>query len=137
MIMQKVLQSWGQLLIVVSVATLITLAGCASMRGSTLNTPTTPTCEPGTTSTCELPPASTPESTSRIPPSERVPRVTIEELLQKIESNADIIIVDTRVDVEEQFNIGHIKGAIPVPLSKITAGEWIPPVDKEIILYCT
>ena len=129
MIMQKVLQSWGQLLIVVSVATLITLAGCASMRGSTLNTPTTPTCE--------LPPASTPESTARIPPSERVPRVTIEELLQKIESNADIIIVDTRVDVEEQFNIGHIKGAIPVPLSKITAGEWIPPVDKEIILYCT
>ena len=62
-------------------------------------------------------PPTTPDSTSRIPPSERVPRITIEELLQKIESNADILIVDTRTDVETQFDAGHIKGAVPVPLS--------------------
>ncbi len=82
-------------------------------------------------------PATTPDSTSRTPPSERVPRITIEELLQKIESNANILIVDTRVDVETQFDAGHIKGAVPVPLSKITAGQWIPPADKEIIFYCS
>lgn len=82
----------------------------------------TPPTEPGSTST---------------PPSERVPRITVEELFQKIQSKADIIIVDTRVDVEEQFAIGHIKGAIPVTLAKITAGQWLPAADKEIILYCT
>ena len=82
-------------------------------------------------------PATTPDSTSRTPPSERVPRITIDELLQKIESHADILIVDTRVDVEEQFAAGHIKGAIPVPLSKIMEGQWLPPADKEIIFYCS
>ena len=114
--------------LIVSTLILLTLFGCAPK--APVSTPSLPIDSTPT-------PATTPDSTSRTPPSERVPRVTIEELLQKIESNADIIIVDTRVDVEEQFNIGHIKGAIPVPLSKITAGEWIPPVDKEIILYCT
>ena len=79
----------------------------------------------------------TPDSTSVIPPSERVPRVTIEELLQKIESNADILIVDTRLEVEEEFASGHIKGAIQVHLMKIMSGEWIPPAGKEIIFYCT
>ena len=79
----------------------------------------------------------TPDSTSRPSPSESVPRMTIDELLQKIESNADILIVDTRIDIEKSFASGHIKGAIPVNLVKIMSGEWIPPADKEIVLYCT
>jgi len=79
----------------------------------------------------------TPDSVSGISPSERVPRVTVDELLQKIESNADIMIVDTRVDVETEFALGHIKGAVPVPLTEIISGQWIPSADKEIILYCT
>ncbi|OGN93370.1 MAG: hypothetical protein A2Z75_08850 [Chloroflexi bacterium RBG_13_50_10] len=83
------------------------------------------------------PTPTTPDSTPATPPSERVPRLTIDQLLQKIESNADIFIVDTRADVEEQFAAGHIKGAIPVPLSNILDGQWIPPADKEIILYCS
>ena len=82
-------------------------------------------------------PSITPEPASGSPPSALVPRITTEELLQKVESNAAIIIVDTRVDVETQFDIGHIKGAIPVPLSEITSGQWLPYADKEIIFYCT
>jgi hypothetical protein len=81
--------------------------------------------------------ATTPDSTSRIPPSERVPRITIDELLQKINSHDDILIVDSRLNVEELFDADHIVGAIPVPLSKITEGQWLPPEDKEIIFYCT
>jgi len=85
------------------------------------------------------PPAAAPDSTASIPPTQRVPRITKEELLQKINSHADILIVDSRLDVEEQFDAGHIPGAIPVPLSKITEGQWLPPVDQnqEIIFYCT
>lgn len=52
------------------------------------------------------------------------------------------MIADTRVDVEQNFAVDHIKGAVPAPLAKITAGEWLPLADKkiinkEIILYCT
>lgn len=106
--------------LIISTLILLTLFSCAPKAPD--STPT---------------PATTPDSTSRTPPSERVPRITIEELLQKIESNANILIVDTRVDVETQFDAGHIKGAVPVPLSKITEGQWIPPADKEIIFYCS
>jgi hypothetical protein len=82
-------------------------------------------------------PATTPDSTPAIPPSQRVPRITIDELLQKINSHDDILIVDSRLNVEELFDADHIVGAIPVPLSKITEGQWLPPEDKEIIFYCT
>ena len=84
-------------------------------------------------------PVTTPDSTPVIPPSERVPRITIDELLQKIESQADILIVDSRIDVADQFAAGHIKGAIPVPLSTIMEGQWLPPADQnqEIIFYCS
>ena len=75
-----------------------------------------------------------PEPAARPTPSERVPRITIEELLQKMESEANILVVDTRY--KEQYDVDHIKGAISAPLSTITDGGWIPPSDKEIILYC-
>jgi hypothetical protein len=113
--------------LVTSMLTLLALFSCAP----TLPPSTTPPINPTPT------PSTPPEATSIPPPSEQVPRMTKEELLQKIESNADIIIVDTRVDVETQFAIGHIKGAIPVTLAKIIAGQWLPPSDKEIILYCS
>jgi hypothetical protein len=82
-------------------------------------------------------PATTSDSTPVIPPSERVPRITIDELLQKINGHADIVIVDSRIDVEKLFDAGHIIGAIPVPLSTITEGQWSPSADKEIIFYCS
>jgi 3-mercaptopyruvate sulfurtransferase SseA len=82
-------------------------------------------------------PATTPDSTPVTPPSERVPRITIDELLQKINSHADILIVDSRLGVEKLFAAGHIKDAIPVPLSTIMDGQWLPPADQEIIFYCS
>jgi hypothetical protein len=84
-------------------------------------------------------PIATPDSSPLTPPSERVPRITIDELLQKINSHADILIVDSRLDVEKLFADGHIKGAIPAPLSAIMDGQWLPPanLNQEIIFYCT
>ena len=86
------------------------------------------------------PPSSPPsESTDRISPLERVPRISMEELLQKIKSKETMLLIDSRVDVTEVFSKGHIEGAIPVPLARIISGEWTPPPDKntEIIIYCT
>ena len=99
----------------------LSLVACAGLRSA-------PTPSPEVTLA--------PEPISRPAPSERVPRVTIEELLQKMESKANILVVDSREQVETEFDVDHIKGAVPVPLSAIIAGEWLPPPDKEIILYC-
>ena len=74
------------------------------------------------------------EPTAKPAPSELVPRITIEELLQKMESEADILIVDNRY--KEQYDVDHIKGAVSAPLSTIIEGGWLPPSDKEVILYC-
>jgi hypothetical protein len=108
----------------------ILLVSCSCTPGAPVSTPYVSENRTPVTLT-------TPDSTSRPSPSESVPRMTIDELLQKIESNADILIVDTRIDVEKSFASGHIKGAIPVNLMNILSGEWIPPADKEIVIYCT
>ena len=82
-----------------------------------------------------VPPVDVPSSTE---PSasllERIPRITIDELLQKMADNSNILIVDTRYT--DQYEVDHIKGAISVPMDTIIAGAWTPPLDKEIILYC-
>jgi len=76
-------------------------------------------------------PSSTEPSSSLL---ERIPRITIDELLQKMADNSNILIVDTRH--AEEYEVDHIKSAISAPLDTIIAGDWMPPADKEIILYC-
>jgi rhodanese-related sulfurtransferase len=65
----------------------------------------------------------------------KIPRVSIKELSYKVENKTDILVVDTRE--EDQYKLDHIKGAISTPLSKILEGKWIPPSNKDIILYCS
>jgi rhodanese-related sulfurtransferase len=61
--------------------------------------------------------------------------MTIEQLLQKIESSDDILIVDTRKNAKTEFEVDHIKGAIPAPVDIIMAGEWVPPPSSEVVFY--
>ena len=72
-------------------------------------------------------------TSDRIAPSERIPRISIDELRQMMESKANILIVDNRH--KEEYDVDHIKGAVLAPLSAILAGEWKPPLDKELIFY--
>jgi hypothetical protein len=67
-------------------------------------------------------------------PEDMVPRISIDDLKQKMDSGADILIVDTRH--RETYDVDHIKGAVSAPLDDIVAGKWQPPPDKELILYC-
>ncbi len=93
-------------------------------------------CATGAIQSASPSPATPSENTTA--PTDQVPRVSIEELLQKINSGADILIIDARRDVEEQFKTAHIKGAVAVPPDTITEGKWSPPADlnREIIFYC-
>ena len=113
-------------LIIVFLSGLLLLASC------TPSTPESPV-EP-----LPSPEAQQPDENSALPsPSEMVPRITAEELFQKIEREENILIVDTRADVETSFEAGHIPGAVPVPLAQILDKQWVPTSDIEIILYCT
>ena len=132
--------NWRILVAFLSIVLVLVLYGCTP--GASNSTPSQPEetapSQPAD-STPTPAPSTTPESSARTSPSEMVPRISIEELLNKIESNADILIVDSRVDVEEQFDKGHIPGAIPVTLAQVTSGEWVLPADKdkEVIFYCS
>jgi hypothetical protein len=86
-------------------------------------------CVPATAPEVDSPSSTGPSSSIL----ERIPRITIDELLQKMADNSNILIVDTRH--ADQYEVDHIKGAISVPLDTIIAGAWTPP-GKEIILYC-
>ena len=52
---------------------------------------------------------------------ERIPRITIDEMLQNMADNSNMLIVDTRH--ADQYEVDHIKGAISVPLDTILAGD--------------
>jgi rhodanese-related sulfurtransferase len=81
-------------------------------------------------------PAPVPPPGSSIDPlsSYGVAHITKEELLQELESKANILVVDTRQI--ENYNAEHIMGAVSVPLSIIREGHWAPPPNMEIVLYC-
>ena len=59
--------------------------------------------------------------------------ISKEELWSRIQSN-DIIILDVRS--EEEFNNGHIPGAISIPLSELRERLNEIPHNREVIAYC-
>jgi len=63
-----------------------------------------------------------------------VPRLSPEEVKERLDSGADVVIVDVRS--KEDFDEAHIKGAISIPLSEVEARYAELLRDKEIIVYC-
>jgi len=76
------------------------------------------------------------EESANIPAEpDEVPRISKEDLLQMVENGENILIVDTRP--REDYDLGHIQGAVSAPLETIGTREWQPPPDKDLILYCS
>ena len=65
--------------------------------------------------------------------AEEVPRMTKEELKDKLNKKADIVVVDTRS--KAYYDKLHIKGAISIPLEEIEERHKELPKEKEIVLY--
>lgn len=59
--------------------------------------------------------------------------ITVDELFQMTESDVNIVIVDVRSKVA--YQLSHIKGAISVPDSVISAGNWYQPDGEIPVLY--
>jgi hypothetical protein len=63
-----------------------------------------------------------------------VPRISLEELKQKLDAGAELVIIDVRS--KEEFDQGHIPGAISIPWDEIKDRYTELPRDREIITYC-
>lgn len=63
-----------------------------------------------------------------------VPRISLEELKEKLDAGDDLVIVDVRS--KEEFDQGHVPGAVSIPYAEIEARYRELPRDKEIITYC-
>ena len=60
--------------------------------------------------------------------------ISPEEVFQIMENNEDYLIVDVRT--KEEFDSGHLEGALLLPVQEL--GERLDelPMDKPIIVYC-
>lgn len=64
-------------------------------------------------------------------------KVSFAEAEEIIESRPERLIFDVRE--EEEYNLGHAKGALLFPVDSITretAAEQIPATDTPVLVYC-
>lgn len=75
-------------------------------------------------------------STQKIPTTiAEVPRITPQEVKEKLDAGEDLVIVDSRS--LEAYNHSHIAGAVSLPLDEIGTRYGELPKDKLLVLYCT
>jgi hypothetical protein len=63
-----------------------------------------------------------------------VPGVSLEQLKEKLDAGAELVLVDVRS--QEAFDEGHIPGAISIPWEEMEARYTELPRDREIVTYC-
>ena len=64
-----------------------------------------------------------------------VPRISLEQLKEKLDAGADVVVVDVRS--KEDFDEGHIPGAVSMPWQQEIEARYTElPRDKEIVIYC-
>ena len=87
-----------------------------------------------TLSACALP-APMPEPTPTSTPVQ-YRKISAADAKARIDSGDNIIILDVRT--QEEFNEGHIPGAILIPNETILdeQPELLPDLDAEILIYC-
>ncbi|MBQ9914921.1 MAG: rhodanese-like domain-containing protein [Clostridia bacterium] len=63
-------------------------------------------------------------------------QITAKEAKAIMDSGADFVILDVRE--QDEFDVGHIPGAILLPYEQIEeqAAELLPDKDKMILVYC-
>lgn len=62
------------------------------------------------------------------------PRISLVQLKEKMDAGVDLVIVDVRS--KEDFDEGHIAGAVSIPWEEMEARYTELPRDKEIVTYC-
>ena len=60
--------------------------------------------------------------------------ITVEEAKSLVESNVSLIIVDVRT--REEYDSGHIEGAILIPVSELEGRINELSKEEELLIYC-
>jgi rhodanese-related sulfurtransferase len=60
--------------------------------------------------------------------------VTIEQAIILIERSPSLVILDVRTDLE--FDSGHLKGAINIPVDVLEERVYELDLEEEILVYC-
>lgn len=64
-------------------------------------------------------------------------KITAEQAKERLDSGDELILLDVRT--QDEFNTGHIAGAILLPNETITETEQpdiLPDLNAEILIYC-
>jgi len=71
------------------------------------------------------------------PAADSIPRISIQELKEKIDRGEPIVILDVRSGADYEPSKVKITGAVRIPLSQLNDRYGELPKDREIIAYCT
>ena len=66
-----------------------------------------------------------------------VPRITVEELKEKLAKNAPVFIIDSRSQGSYDSSEIKIKGAVRIPMDEVESRLSEIPHDRQIVVYCT
>src|SRR5215831_2147946 len=69
--------------------------------------------------------------------NKETPRMTVAELLARLEKHTPIVIVDSRSESSWEGSDKQIKGSVRIPVDQIEARMSELPKDKEIVIYCS
>lgn len=95
------------------------------------------------TSPAPAKPADQPPQATQTPPAaehkeeSEVPRITVEELKEKLAKNAPVFIIDSRSQGSYDGSEIKIKGAVRIPADEIESRLSEIPRDREVVIYCT
>ena len=113
-------------IVISALLVLLILAGCSTTESTPAPT-VAPTPEPATVT----PPQT---ESSEITRSTQIPRISPEDLKERLDNGEDIVIGDTRG--KSSYEIKHIAGAISISSSvddSLDKLAW----SQEIVLYCS
>ena len=89
-----------------------------------------------TLSACAAPAAKVAEASPAPSPAVEYKKISAEDAKARMDSGDTIVILDVRT--KEEYDAGHISGAILVPNETIVdkQPELLPDLDAEILVYC-
>lgn len=117
------------------VAVMLALASVADAQRTKSKSKAKKTASPTTTA---LASQSSPASQATEHKTEgEVPRITVDELKEKLAKNAPVFVIDSRSQSSYDGSEMKIKGAVRIPADEIEARLKEIPRDREIVVYCT
>src|SRR5437868_2610214 len=88
-------------------------------------------------------PADQPSQATQTPPAaghkeeSEIPRITVDELKERLAKNAPVFIIDSRSQGSYDGSEIKIKGAVRIPADEIESRLSEIPRDREVVVYCT